>query len=405
MTTVTTQNPVRSDLASTEAGGADRTTTPSRLWAVAGIGAALAGVGTIVTSSAVDVVYRDEFSHGSIDRRRRRPVRQDRRAVRLPRDHRAGRRPDDRLRAPGCSAGSRDRVGDSLAPVVALVGLAGTAVVSILGSGLDTEFMMPRPRGDGDPSTTAPPRSTTTGSAPSRGCGRSPAWPAWPSSWPSRSRRRPALARPRRAGARRPHRACSASRRWSTCPASPACSGCWSPRSASPSATGPSADRPMSSTDSDDHGRPGPPRTRPAVARPAQCAGARALDRPTAGRRCVLPAGRRRPARASRSGSTLAAPTSGPGHRARAGLRLAVRRDRAGVRRVLRDRAAATTAHQAFGWALGWIGLFWGLDGLAQSYVRYGVRADDALAGVNARAVVPQPVRGVPADDRGRAAR
>ena len=63
MTTVTTQNPVRSDLASTEAGGADRTTTPSRLWAVAGIGAALAGAGTIVTSSAVDIVYRDEFSH------------------------------------------------------------------------------------------------------------------------------------------------------------------------------------------------------------------------------------------------------------------------------------------------------------------------------------------------------
>ena len=66
MTTVTTQNPVRSDLASTEAAGADRTTTPSRLWAVAGIGAALAGAGTIVTSSAVDFVYRDEFSHGSV---------------------------------------------------------------------------------------------------------------------------------------------------------------------------------------------------------------------------------------------------------------------------------------------------------------------------------------------------
>ena len=28
--------------------------------------------------------------------------------------------------------------------------------------------------------------------------------------------------------------------------------------------------------------------------------------------------------------------------------------------------------------------LFWGLDGLAQAYVRYGVRTDDALAGVNA---------------------
>jgi hypothetical protein len=39
---------------------------------------------------------------------------------------------------------------------------------------------------------------------------------------------------------------------------------------------------------------------------------------------------------------------------------------------------------QAFGWALGWLSLFWGTDGLSQSYVRYGVRADEALAGVNA---------------------
>ena len=73
MTTVTTQNPVRSDLASTEAAGADRTTTPSRLWAVAGIGAALAGVGTIVTSSAVDFVYRRRVQPRLGDRRRRAP--------------------------------------------------------------------------------------------------------------------------------------------------------------------------------------------------------------------------------------------------------------------------------------------------------------------------------------------
>ena len=39
---------------------------------------------------------------------------------------------------------------------------------------------------------------------------------------------------------------------------------------------------------------------------------------------------------------------------------------------------------QAFGWALGWLALFWGVDGLSQSYVRYGIRADEALAGVNA---------------------
>ena len=49
---------------------------------------------------------------------------------------------------PACSAGSARPAGDSLAPVVALVGLAGTAVVSILGSGLDTEFMMPAGQDD-----------------------------------------------------------------------------------------------------------------------------------------------------------------------------------------------------------------------------------------------------------------
>src|SRR3954452_7791644 len=39
---------------------------------------------------------------------------------------------------------------------------------------------------------------------------------------------------------------------------------------------------------------------------------------------------------------------------------------------------------QAFGWVLGGLALFWGIDGLAPAYVRYGVRADEALAGVNA---------------------
>ena len=146
MTTVTTQNPVRSDLASTEAGRGGRTTTPSRLWAVAGIGAALAGMGTIVTSSAVDVVYRDEFSHGSVT------------GVADALSEKTGVLfAFHSITALGAvlmiifGAGLFRRLraasGDSLAPVVALVGLAGTAVVSILGSGLDTEFAMPA--GDG----------------------------------------------------------------------------------------------------------------------------------------------------------------------------------------------------------------------------------------------------------------
>ncbi|WP_125038271.1 sensor histidine kinase [Nocardioides sp. LS1] len=38
---------------------------------------------------------------------------------------------------------------------------------------------------------------------------------------------------------------------------------------------------------------------------------------------------------------------------------------------------------QRWGWTLAWLGVFWVLDALAQSYVRYGVRPGSALAGEN----------------------
>ena len=38
---------------------------------------------------------------------------------------------------------------------------------------------------------------------------------------------------------------------------------------------------------------------------------------------------------------------------------------------------------QVFGWGMAWLALFWSVDGLSQSYVRYAVRADEALAGSN----------------------
>jgi len=140
MTTVTTQNPVRSDLASTEAGPGDHT-TPSRLWAVAGLGAAALGAATIVTSSAAGVVYQDEFSHGSVDGLA--DALADKTGV-LFAFHSITALGAVLMVVFGAGLFRRLRsVGeDSLAPVVALVGLAGTAVVSILGSGLDTEFMM-----------------------------------------------------------------------------------------------------------------------------------------------------------------------------------------------------------------------------------------------------------------------
>jgi len=141
MTTVTTQNPVRSDLASIEAGAADRTSSPSRLWAVAGIGSALLGAATIVTSSAAGFVYEDQYSHGSVD------------GIAHELSDSAGVLFAFHsitalgallmvVFAAGLFRRLRATAADSLAPVVALVGLAGTAVVSIMGSGLDTEFMM-----------------------------------------------------------------------------------------------------------------------------------------------------------------------------------------------------------------------------------------------------------------------
>src|SRR3954469_5116681 len=137
-THVTTHHPARDDI---DLGGAAVAPSRSRLWSVAGIGAGLAGIGTIAASSTISAVY-DADTQG------------DAPAI-------VGKLEDltpnmfvfhsitalgalltgvfpaglfVRLRA---TAGR-----DSIAPVVAFAGLVGTAVVSILGSGLDTEFMM-----------------------------------------------------------------------------------------------------------------------------------------------------------------------------------------------------------------------------------------------------------------------
>ena len=138
MTThVTTHNPVRSDLTPQRV----RATSPSRTWALAGVGAGLAGIGTIVTSSMVDVVYRDEFAGTTTGVA---TALGDKTGVMFV---------FHSISTLGAllmvvfAAGlfrrlrSVDAIG--LAPVVAHAGLAGTAVVTVLGAGLDTEFMMP----------------------------------------------------------------------------------------------------------------------------------------------------------------------------------------------------------------------------------------------------------------------
>lgn len=139
MTThVTTQNPARADLPS--APTTPRRTAASRRWALAGIGAGLAGIGTIVTSGMVNAVYDTDLEGD--------PVRiQEALGDQVPQmfafhSITALGAVLTVVFAAGLFARLRAVAADSIAPVVALVGLAGTAVVSILGSGLDTEFML-----------------------------------------------------------------------------------------------------------------------------------------------------------------------------------------------------------------------------------------------------------------------
>jgi hypothetical protein len=149
-TTVTTTNPVRSDVQQ------HPDTTPTgapRGWAVAGIGAGVAGIATIVLSSSIDVVYRPEFEDttqgvaaGLHDKA---PV--------MFAFHSATALGAVLMLVFAAGLYRRLRVGlaDSIVPVLAASGLVGTAVVSVLGSGLDTELMMPLAQGAGVDDSTA----------------------------------------------------------------------------------------------------------------------------------------------------------------------------------------------------------------------------------------------------------
>jgi hypothetical protein len=147
-TIVTTTNPVRSDrMDAPNSPGAAPDRRTSRGWAFAGIGAGLAGIATIVLSSSVDVVYRPEFESST-------------RGVAAALEDKAPLMfAFHTVVALGAvlmvvfAAGLYRRLhaamSDSLVPAIAASGLVGTAVVSILGSGLDTEFMMPLGQGAG----------------------------------------------------------------------------------------------------------------------------------------------------------------------------------------------------------------------------------------------------------------
>ncbi|WP_161964927.1 hypothetical protein [Ornithinimicrobium cerasi] len=145
MTTISTTHPVRSDVVEQPAPAPARR---SRLWAASGIGAGLAGIGTVVTSSGINAIY-DRSIAGQPE------------AI-LERLHtQAGWMfAFHSITVLGAilmivfAAGLHRRLASvlptgSALPLVAFAGLLGTAVVSVLGTGLNTEFMLSFAAGDG----------------------------------------------------------------------------------------------------------------------------------------------------------------------------------------------------------------------------------------------------------------
>ena len=137
-TQITTHNPVRADLPTADA--APAATGSDRRWALAGIGAGLAGLASLVATSMINGVYdQDLVGHPDLI---------------------ADKIADQRgwmfafhsismlgalllvVFAAGLFGRLKATVGVTTSSIVALAGLLGTAVVSVLGAGLDTEFMM-----------------------------------------------------------------------------------------------------------------------------------------------------------------------------------------------------------------------------------------------------------------------
>ena len=134
MTThISTSNPVRSDV------GNVVPARTSRTWAVAGIGAGLAGLGTIVLSGTFSANY--DADSGGADAIVEKLGDQTGALIAFHVVTMVG-VVLTVLFAAGLFRRMRATAGEaSLAPLVAFSGLFGTAVVSVLGAGLNTEFI------------------------------------------------------------------------------------------------------------------------------------------------------------------------------------------------------------------------------------------------------------------------
>jgi chromate transport protein ChrA len=139
-THISTRNPVRSDVPNHADPLPSTTRVRSRGWALAGVGAGLAGIGGIVTSGMVNAVY-DRDLLGDAD------------GIAAKLEGQIGAMLAFHgfamvsavlltVFAAGLFRRLRDSLGrDSLAPFLAAAGLVGTGVVLVLGTGLNTEFI------------------------------------------------------------------------------------------------------------------------------------------------------------------------------------------------------------------------------------------------------------------------
>ena len=250
MTThVTTRNPVRADLdttGGTHRGRHERADPPTRRrrgWALGGVAAGVLGIGTMVSSSMINAIYD--------------------KSIALDEDAILAKLADQSMQiimfqvvasltalalvvfAAGLHRRLAARLDDSIVPMVASAGLIGTAVVTVLGTGLNTEFAVGhrgsragRQRGDVQPLDRHHPVVLAARRAlrASRLLGLAPG-------------RRTALDGDHQPGARRPDGRQRRRCRSSTWRSSRPPSGCWSSRSASSLATSVPAGPETSATD------------------------------------------------------------------------------------------------------------------------------------------------------------
>ncbi len=137
-THITTHNPVRSDV-TTPGGQGTATPSRSRGWALAGIVAGIAGLGTMASSMGINAGYDPDLVGNTAAMVEK--LESQTGAILAMHLFAGVGAVAMVVFAAGLYRRLRAKVGDGLSATVAFSGLLGTAIVTVMGSGLDTEFL------------------------------------------------------------------------------------------------------------------------------------------------------------------------------------------------------------------------------------------------------------------------